>query len=76
MTEQGTSGTGGEDLRQDRADGLLGVVVGAPAALGIAPEIAAIEDLLYPVESEAQAPSDGTEPTSAPQLRHTVGRPA
>lgn len=40
-----------------------------PAELGIAPEIAALEELLHPVETEAEAPSDGTEPTRAkPQL--------
>ena len=40
-----------------------------PAELGIAPEIAALEELLHPAETEAEAPSDGSEPTRAkPQL--------
>jgi hypothetical protein len=43
-----------------------------PAELGILPEIAALEDLLHPVESETEAPSDGTEPTRARPQRWTV----
>ena len=40
--------------------------------LGIAPEIAAIEDLLYPAETQADASSDGTEPVKAARARPTV----
>ena len=39
---------------------------------GIAPEIAAIEELLYPAETEADASSDGTEPVRATRARPTV----
>ncbi|SHN13611.1 hypothetical protein [Cryptosporangium aurantiacum] len=39
---------------------------------GIAPEIAAIEDLMYPAESDAAATSDGTEPVRAASPRPTV----
>ena len=42
------------------------------ADLGVAPEIAAIEDLLYPAETEAQASSDGTEPVRQKLPRPTV----
>jgi hypothetical protein len=47
-------------------------VSGLGAEFGIAPEIAAIEDLLYPAESEADAPSDGTQPIRAAAARPTV----
>ncbi|MGY1708347.1 hypothetical protein ACI8AC_02430 [Geodermatophilus sp. SYSU D00758] len=40
--------------------------------LGIAPEIAAIEDLLHPTQTEAEAASDGTEPVRAARPRPTV----
>lgn len=40
--------------------------------LGIAPEIAALEELLQPAGAEAEAPSDGTEPTRARPQRWTV----
>ena len=43
-----------------------------PAQLGVAPEIAALEELLYPVESETEAPADGSEPTRARPQRWTV----
>jgi hypothetical protein len=43
-----------------------------PPELGILPEIAALEDLLHPVESATEAPSDGTEPISARPQRWTV----
>lgn len=43
-----------------------------PRELGIAPEIAALEELLYPIESETEAPADGTEPTRARPQRWTV----
>lgn len=43
-----------------------------PKDLGVAPEIAALEELLYPVESEAEAPADGSEPTRARPQRWTV----
>jgi hypothetical protein len=39
---------------------------------GVAPEIAAIEDLLYPAESESEASSDGTEPVRTARERPTV----
>ena len=39
---------------------------------GIAPEIAAIEDLMYPAPSEADASSDGTEAVQAAGPRPTV----
>ena len=39
---------------------------------GVAPEIAAIEDLLYPAESESDAPSDGSEPVRAAAPRPVV----
>lgn len=39
---------------------------------GIAPEIAAIEDLLYPAESESEASSDGSEPVRPARPRPTV----
>jgi hypothetical protein len=42
------------------------------AELGIAPEIAALEELLHPVESESEAPSDGSEATRARPQRWTV----
>jgi hypothetical protein len=58
-------------IRVDLADRVEGASE-LSADLGIAPEIAAIEELLYPVESEAQAPSDGTEPTRARPQRWTV----
>jgi hypothetical protein len=40
--------------------------------LGVAPEIAAIEDLLYPAETAADASSDGTEPVRPARPRPTV----
>jgi len=43
-----------------------------PEELGVAPEIAALEDLLYPAETEAEAASDGTEPVRQRQPRPTV----
>jgi hypothetical protein len=58
-------------IRVDLADRVEGVSA-LPAILGIAPEIAAIEELLYPVESEAQATSDGTEATHARPRGWTV----
>jgi hypothetical protein len=36
-----------------------------PAEYGVMPEIAALEDLLHPAETEAEAPSDGSEPVRA-----------
>lgn len=39
---------------------------------GIAPEIAAIEDLVYPVETDADASSDGKEGVRAKRARPTV----
>jgi hypothetical protein len=39
---------------------------------GIAPEIAAIEDLMYPAQTDADASSDGTQPVRAASPRPTV----
>lgn len=39
---------------------------------GIAPEIAAIEDLLYPAETESETASDGTEPVRPARPRPVV----
>jgi hypothetical protein len=36
-----------------------------PVEYGVMPEIAALEDLLHPAETEAEAPSDGSEPVRA-----------
>jgi hypothetical protein len=58
-------------IRMDFADRVEGAS-SLPAELGIAPEIAALEELLHPVESESQAPSDGSEPTRARPQRLTV----
>jgi hypothetical protein len=43
-----------------------------PAELGVAPEIAAIEDLMYPGDSDSEAASDGTEAVHARPRRPTV----
>lgn len=43
-----------------------------PEELGVAPEIAALEDLLYPAENEASAPSSGSEAVSQRPVRPTV----
>lgn len=53
------------DDRGESGDGL-------DEAFGIAPEIAAIEELLYPAESDAEAASDGTEPVQPVRARPTV----
>ena len=45
---------------------------GAAPWCALAPEIAAIEDLLYPAEREADASSDGTEPVRPARPRPTV----
>ena len=45
---------------------------GLDPELGIAPEVAAIEDLLYPAETEADASSDGSEPVRPARPRRTV----
>jgi hypothetical protein len=58
-------------VRVDLADRVQGADR-LPAELGILPEIAALEELLYPVEAETDAPSDGTEPTRARPQRWTV----
>lgn len=47
-------------------------VRGLNAEFGVAPEIAAIEDLLYPAETKSEATSDGTEPTHPARERPTV----
>lgn len=52
----------------DREESLSGM----DPELGIAPEIAAIEDLLYPAQTQADASSDGTEPVKAARARPTV----
>ena len=43
-----------------------------PPELGVAPEIAALEDLLHPAPSEAQTSGDGSEPVEARPRRPTV----
>jgi len=48
------------------------LVSGLDEQYGIAPEIAAIEDLLYPVQPESQASSDGTQAVQAASPRVTV----
>lgn len=58
-------------VRVDAADRVEGADR-LPVELGVLPEIAALEDLLHPVESEADAPADGTEPTRARPQRWTV----
>jgi hypothetical protein len=58
-------------VRVDFADRVQGADR-LPQELGILPEIAALEDLLHPVESETEAPSDGSEPTRARPQRWTV----
>jgi hypothetical protein len=52
----------------DRAD----TAANLPQDLGVAPEIAAIEDLLYPGESDSDTASDGTEAVHARPRRPTV----
>jgi hypothetical protein len=58
-------------IRLDFAD-RLEAIQNLPEELGVSPEIAAIEDLLHPVESEADAASDGTEAVRQRQPRSTV----
>jgi hypothetical protein len=58
-------------VRVDLADRVQGADR-LPVELGVLPEIAALEELLYPVESDTEAPSDGTEPTRARPQRWTV----
>jgi hypothetical protein len=43
-----------------------------PSELGIAPEIAALESLMYPAESPADRTGDGSEPVRARSQRMTV----
>ncbi|MDT1061996.1 hypothetical protein RM190_09025 [Paracoccus sp. CPCC 101403] len=43
-----------------------------PIEFGVMPEISALEELLYPVESESEAPSDGSEPVRARGRRPIV----
>lgn len=43
-----------------------------PMEFGVLPEISALEELLYPVESETEAPSDGSEPVRARGRRPIV----
>lgn len=45
---------------------------GLDESFGIAPEIAAIEELLHPAETESEAASDGTEPVRPRSARPTV----
>jgi len=47
-------------------------VSGLDEEFGIAPEIAAIEDLMYPAATESEASSDGTEPVRPARPRPTV----
>lgn len=76
--EQGADASSGSlkeafsvQIRVDLAERVEGAEQLDPA-LGIAPEIAALEELLHPVEAESEAPSDGTEPTQARPQRWTV----
>ena len=43
-----------------------------PLEFGVMPEISALEELLYPMESESEAPSDGSEPVRARGRRPLV----
>ena len=43
-----------------------------PADLGVAPEIAAVEELLYPAPADSEAVGDGSEPVEAKPRRPTV----
>jgi hypothetical protein len=43
-----------------------------PPELGVAPEIAALEDLLHPAEASTEAPSDGSEPVKARAKRPII----
>lgn len=77
-SEQGADASSGSlkeafsvQIRLDYAD-RVEVASDLPPELGIAPEIAAIEELLQPVESESEAPSDGTEAVQARPRRWTV----
>jgi hypothetical protein len=77
-SEQGADASSGAlkesfnvQIRVDLADRVEGATQ-LPVDLGIAPEVAALEELLYPAESETAAPSDGTEPTRARPQRWTV----
>lgn len=58
-------------IRLDFAD-RNGAVTSMDEEYGIAPEIAAIEDLLYPTETESEAASDGTEPVRPARPRPVV----
>ena len=76
--EQGADATSGTlkesftvQLRVDFADRIEGAN-SLPPELGVAPEIAALEELLYPAEAENTAPSDGSEPVQARPQRWTV----
>jgi hypothetical protein len=77
-SEQGADASSGAlkesfnvQIRVDLADRVEGATQ-LPVELGIAPEVAALEELVYPAESETAAPSDGTEPTRARPQRWTV----
>lgn len=77
-TEQGADASLGAlkesysvQVRVDFAD-RLDATRELPEELGVAPEIAALEDLMYPADNEANAPSDGSEPVSPRPLRPTV----
>lgn len=58
-------------IRLDFADRDPGLTT-LEAKYGIAPEIAAIEELMYPARSPSDASSDGTEPVRAASPRPTV----
>ena len=49
-----------------------GAAAGIDDRYGIAPEVAAIEDLLYPAQTEAEKASDGKGPVSPARPRPTV----
>ncbi|HEV7876487.1 hypothetical protein [Bradyrhizobium sp.] len=59
-------------VRLDLADRVEAGPSGINRNLGILPEISALEDLMYPVDSQAQHASDGTEATQARAKRPLV----
>lgn len=81
-------GSGGDEQGADANSGTLkesfGVLIrldladrleasnSLPQELGVMPEIAALEDLMHPAESETEQPSDGSEPVRARAKRPTV----
>lgn len=85
---QGAGGSGSDEQGADANSGTLkesfGVLIrldlsdrleasnALPPELGIMPEIAALEDLMHPAESQTEHPSDGSEPVRARAKRPTV----